>query len=84
MPELSPEITIPSGLRRFTLTMLSVRDQADEFKGVPRGSGKPFRFWGLGSNGTENQHRPILAKGLAVDRARRCFKWVERPVLRLR
>ena len=23
---------------------------------------------GLSSNGTENQHRPILAKGLAVDR----------------
>ena len=23
MPELSPEITIPSGLRRFTLTMLA-------------------------------------------------------------
>jgi replication initiation protein RepC len=44
MPELSPEITIPSGLRRFTLTMLSVRDQADQFKGVPRGSGKPFRY----------------------------------------
>src|SRR3984885_11652257 len=44
MPELSPEITIPSGLRRFTLTMLSVRDQADQFKGVPRGTGKPFRY----------------------------------------
>jgi replication initiation protein RepC len=44
MPELSPEITIPSGLRRFTLTMLSVRDQADQFKGVLRGSGKPFRY----------------------------------------
>src|SRR5271156_798637 len=44
MPELSPEITIPSGLRRFTLTMLSVRAQADQFEGVPRGSGKPFRY----------------------------------------
>jgi replication initiation protein RepC len=44
MPELSPEITIPSGLRRFTLTMLSVRDQADQFKGVPRGSGKSFHY----------------------------------------
>src|SRR5271156_2443543 len=44
MSELSPEITIPSGLRRFPLTMLSVRDQADQFKGVPRGSGKPFRY----------------------------------------
>jgi replication initiation protein RepC len=44
MPELSPEITIPSGLRRFTPPMLAVRDQADEFKGVPRGSGKPFRY----------------------------------------
>src|ERR1700677_290869 len=44
MPELSPEITTPSGLRRFTLTMLSVRDEADQFKGVPRGSGKPFRY----------------------------------------
>ncbi len=43
MSELSPEITIPSGLRRFTLTMLSVRDQADQFKGVPRGSGKAAR-----------------------------------------
>ena len=44
MPELSPEITIPSGLRRFTLTMLAVRDEADRFQGVPRGSGKPFRY----------------------------------------
>ena len=44
MPDLSTEITIPSGLRRFTLTMLAVRDQADQFKGVPRGSGKPFRY----------------------------------------
>jgi replication initiation protein RepC len=44
MSEISPEITIPSGLRRFTITMLSVRDQADQFKGVPRGSGKPFRY----------------------------------------
>src|SRR3984957_9361735 len=44
MPELSPEITIPSGLRRFTLTMLAVRDHADQFQGVPRGSGKPFRY----------------------------------------
>src|ERR1700733_5601495 len=43
MPELNTEVTIPSGLRRFTLTMLAVRDQADHFQGVPRGSGKPFR-----------------------------------------
>jgi replication initiation protein RepC len=44
MPETITEAMIPSGLRRFTLTMLSVRDQADQFEGVPRGSGKPFRY----------------------------------------
>ena len=44
MPDLNTEVMIPSGLRRFTLTMLSVRDEADRFQGVPRGTGKPFRY----------------------------------------
>ena len=35
---------ISSGLRRFTPAMLAARDQADAFKGVPRRSGKPFRY----------------------------------------
>ena len=34
----------PTGSRRLTLTMLAVRDQADQFKGVPRGSAKPFKY----------------------------------------
>src|SRR5271154_5466557 len=34
----------PSGSRRLTLTMLAARDQADSFQGVPRGTGKPFRY----------------------------------------
>jgi replication initiation protein RepC len=33
-----------TGARRMTLTMLVVRDQADGFAGLPRGSAKPLRF----------------------------------------
>jgi replication initiation protein RepC len=44
MPDLTTETMIPSGLRRFTPPMLAGRDQADQFKGVPRGTGKPFRY----------------------------------------
>jgi len=33
-----------SGSRRLTLTMLAARDQADRFKGVPRGTAKTFHF----------------------------------------
>ena len=32
------------GSRRLTLTMLAAREQADQFEGLPRGMGKPFRF----------------------------------------
>jgi len=32
------------GSRRLTLTMLTVREQADRFEGLPRGMAKPFRF----------------------------------------
>ena len=34
----------PSGLRRLTPTMLAARDQADEFKGAPKGSASPLRY----------------------------------------
>ena len=34
----------PTGSRRLTLTMHAVRDQADQFQGVPRGSAKPFKY----------------------------------------
>lgn len=34
----------PSGSRRLTLTMLTARDRADCFQGVPRGAGKPLRY----------------------------------------
>jgi replication initiation protein RepC len=34
----------PTGSRRLTLTMLAARDQADQFKGVPRGTANVFRF----------------------------------------
>ena len=33
-----------TGSRRLTLTMLTARDHADSFDGVPRGTAKPFRF----------------------------------------
>ncbi|MBV9825340.1 MAG: replication protein C [Alphaproteobacteria bacterium] len=33
-----------TGARRISLTMLAARDQADQFKGVPRGTAKPLRF----------------------------------------
>ena len=32
------------GNRRLTLTMMAVRQQADQFEGLPRGMAKPFRF----------------------------------------
>ena len=34
----------PTGARRMSPTMLVVRDQADEFTGLPRGTAKPLRF----------------------------------------
>jgi len=34
----------PSGARRVTLDMRVRLDQADAFKGVPRGTAKPLRF----------------------------------------
>ena len=40
-PTLSSPIT---GARRITLTMLSVRDRADSFAGLPPGSAKPLRL----------------------------------------
>ena len=33
-----------TGARRMTLTMLVVRDEADGFTGLPRGTAKPFQF----------------------------------------
>ena len=39
--------TLPNqvtGARRMTLTMLVVRDEADSFTGLPRGTAKPFQF----------------------------------------
>jgi replication initiation protein RepC len=38
-PTLSAE-----GSRRLTLTMMAVRDRADQFEGLPPGMAKPFRF----------------------------------------
>jgi len=34
----------PTGARRLTLTMLAVRDQADQYQGVPRGTAKRFKY----------------------------------------
>jgi replication initiation protein RepC len=34
----------PTGNRRLTLTMLAARDQADQFKGLPKDSAKPLRL----------------------------------------
>jgi len=44
MPMLNQAANHSSGSRRLTLTMLAARDQADQFKGVPRGTAKTFRF----------------------------------------
>jgi len=33
-----------TGARRVTLTMLTARDRADDFKGLPVGSAKPLRL----------------------------------------
>ena len=44
MPIATPENFPPTGSRRLTLTMLAVRDQADHFQGVPRGTAKPFQY----------------------------------------
>jgi replication initiation protein RepC len=41
---LEPTILSSQGSRRLTLTMMAVRDQADRFEGVARGSAKPLRF----------------------------------------
>lgn len=44
MPIVLPENSHSTGSRRLTLTMLAVRDQADQFQGVPRGSAKRFKY----------------------------------------
>ena len=44
MPNSATETAIPSGLRRFTPVMLTVRNQADAFAGAPKGCGKPFSY----------------------------------------
>ena len=41
---LETNILSAQGSRRLTLTMLAAREQADQFEGLPRGMGKPFRF----------------------------------------
>jgi hypothetical protein len=33
-----------TGARRLTLTMLTARDRADDFKGLPAGTAKPLRL----------------------------------------
>ena len=39
----SPEVIRPSGARRVNLQMLTMRDRADRFTGLPRGTAKPLR-----------------------------------------
>ena len=34
-----------TGSRRITLTMLTARDRADSFTGLPAGTAKPFGCW---------------------------------------
>jgi replication initiation protein RepC len=34
----------PTGFRRLNLTMMTVRDRADQFAGVPRGTAKPLTY----------------------------------------
>jgi replication initiation protein RepC len=41
---IEPNALSAQGSRRLNLTMLSIRDQADQFEGVARGSAKPLRF----------------------------------------
>ena len=41
---LDSNILSAQGSRRLNLTMLSIRDQADQFEGVALGSAKPLRF----------------------------------------
>jgi len=62
MPFATPEKLRPTGSRRLTLTMLAVRDQADHFQGVPRGTAKPFQYLGL----DPYVDGPLLARGRAA------------------
>ena len=41
---LEQNVLSAQGSRRLNLTMLTIRDQADRFEGVARGSAKPLRF----------------------------------------
>ncbi|MFX5907295.1 helix-turn-helix domain-containing protein, partial [Acinetobacter baumannii] len=36
--------TSATGSRRLSLCMLTARDQADQFTGLPKGTAKPLRF----------------------------------------
>ena len=44
MPIAMPLPNQPTGARRMSLNMLVVRDEADGFTGLPRGTAKPFEF----------------------------------------
>jgi replication initiation protein RepC len=41
---LEQNVLSAQGSRRLNLTMLTIRDQADQFEGIPRGSAKPLRI----------------------------------------
>jgi hypothetical protein len=41
---LAPAPIRAAGARRITLTMRAQLDRADNFKGLPRGSAKPFKY----------------------------------------
>src|ERR1700733_9092740 len=44
MPLTDPSPNHATGSRRLTLTMLTARERADDFSGLPAGSAKPYRL----------------------------------------
>jgi hypothetical protein len=43
-----------TGARRLTLTMLTARDRADDFKGLPAGTAKPLRLLAAFQGSSQN------------------------------
>jgi hypothetical protein len=61
----SPSGSRPTGSRRLSLHMLSARDSADRFTGLPAGTAKPFRFLAAFQEAEPYLNLPALAYKIA-------------------
>ena len=63
-----------TGARRMSLNMLVARDEADSFKGLPRGTAKPLRFLAAFQEALPYLGLPLHAFALIAWRAARSWR----------